>query len=364
MSNISNLSSYLLYPASLGYRLAVGSRNTLYDWHVLRENQVPVPIVCVGNLTVGGTGKTPMVSWLTNYFSRQGKKVAILTRGYKRSSSQSSLVLLPDAGNTYKVSELGDEAAMLHARHPQASLVLDADRSRGARAVCSRWQPDIIIMDDGFQHRRLRRTVNIVMIDSQRLFGNGFLLPAGPLREPISALQRADLVVFNKFDAHHTYFAKKSCKVFDFISPARLFTASYQLKSLYNLRQPSRLLTVDQLQGKKMLAFAGIANPDYFFQQLENIGIKLQHTLPFADHMNYDRKSLQKISQTAASCQLTVTTAKDAVKITAFPETCRLLPELLVADIKLQIEPQNHFIELLESRLSLGYSIVPPIEAR
>ncbi|MEA2108647.1 MAG: tetraacyldisaccharide 4'-kinase [Pseudomonadota bacterium] len=350
------LSQSLLYPASLGYRLAIYSRNLLYDFNLLSTTQASVPVICVGNLTVGGTGKTPMVSWLTDYFSRQGKKVAIMSRGYKRSGSQNPLVLLPGATNMRGVSELGDEAAMLHARHPQAALVLDADRSRGARAVCSRWQPDIIIMDDGFQHRRLRRSVNIVMIDSQRLFGNGLLLPAGPLREPISALQRADLLIFNKFDAQHTYFAKKSRKVFDFISPTRLFTASYHLRSLYNLKQPSRLLTVDQLQGKKILAFAGIANPDYFFQQLENIGIKLQRTLPFTDHMSYDRKSLQKISQTAAGCQLTVTTAKDAVKITAFPETCRLLPELLVADIDLQIEPQNRFIELLESRLSLGYS--------
>lgn len=353
---INLLSQSLLYPASLGYRLAVYSRNRFYDFNLLSSRQASVPVICVGNLTVGGTGKTPMVSWLTEYFNRQGKKVAILTRGYKRSGSQKPLILLPDAGSQHEVSKLGDEAAMLHARHPQAALVLDADRSRGTRTICSRWQPDIIIMDDGFQHRRLRRSVNIVMIDSQRLFGNGLLLPAGPLREPISALQRADLVVFNKFDAHHTYFAKKSRKVFDFISPTRLFTASYQLRSLYNLKQPSRLLTVDQLQGKRILAFAGIANPDYFFQQLENIGIKLQGTLPFADHMSYDRKSLQKISQTAAGCQLTVTTAKDAVKITAFPETCRLLPELLVADIDLQIEPQNHFIELLESRLSLRYS--------
>jgi len=355
MGRISNLCSYLLYPASIGYRLAIGNRNTLYDWHVLRENQVPVPVVCVGNLTVGGTGKTPMVSWLTNYFSHQKKKVVILTRGYKRSCSQNPLILLPDTENTYKVSELGDEAAMLHARHPQAALVLDADRSRGARTICSRWQPDIIIMDDGFQHRRLRHTVNIVMIDSQRLFGNGLLLPAGPLRESISALQRADLAVFNKFDAHNTCFAGKGRKVLDFISPTRLFTATYQFRSLYNLKQPSRLLTIDQLQGKKILAFAGIANPDYFFHLLENIGIELQRTLPFADHISYNLKRLQQISQAAAGCQLIVTTAKDAVKITAFPEAYRLLQELLVADIDLQIEPQNRFIELLESRLSLVY---------
>lgn len=350
------LSHSLLYPASVGYRLAVGSRNTLYDWHILRKNRVQIPIICVGNLTVGGTGKTPMVSWLTDFFSRQGKKVAILTRGYKRSNSQKPLMLLPNAGNGCGVSELGDEASMLHSRHPQAALILDADRSRGVKGICSHWQPDIIIMDDGFQHRRLQRTLNIVMIDSQRLFGNGLLLPAGPLREPISALQRADLAIFNKFDAHHRYFAKKSRKIFNYISPERLFTATYQIHSLHDIQHPSRRLSVDQLQGKKILAFAGIANPDYFFQQLETLGIKLQDTLPFADHMNYDRKILQKISRETEGCQLAITTAKDAVKLAEIPETAHLLPPLLVADIDLQIEPQSRFIELLESRLSLGYS--------
>ncbi len=350
------LSHGLLYPASMGYRLMVAGRNYLYNAHLLRENQVPTPVICVGNLTVGGTGKTPMVSWLADYFSHQGKKVAILTRGYKRSNSQKPLMLLPNAGNGCGVSELGDEASMLHSRHPQAALMLDADRSRGAQTICSHWQPDIIIMDDGFQHRRLQRTLNIIMIDSQRLFGNGFLLPAGPLREPISALQRADLVIFNKFDAHHKYFAKKSLRIFSYIPPERLFTATYQIHSLHDIQHPSRHLSVNQLQGKKIMAFAGIANPDYFFQQLENLGIKLQCTLPFADHMGYNRKSLQKIRQAADGCQLAVTTAKDAVKLSEIPEAAHLLPPLLVADINLQIEPQNRFIELLESRLLLGYS--------
>ncbi len=329
-------------------------RNLLYDVGLLQTNQVPVPIICVGNLTVGGTGKTPMVSWLTEYFSQQGKKVGILTRGYKRRGSQKPLLLLPDEENKHKVSELGDEAAMLHARHPQAALALDIDRSRGAKAICSRWQPDILIMDDGFQHHRLQRSLNIVMIDSQRLFGNGLLLPAGPLREPISALQRADLAVFNKFDAHHPFFAKKSRRVFNYISPERLFTASYQIHSLHDIKHPSQHLSVGQLQGKKVLAFAGIANPDYFFQQLETLGIKLQNTISFTDHTDYKLKNLKKISQAATGCQLAVTTAKDAVKIAEIPKTQHLLPALLVADIDVQIEPQRRFIELIESRLAMN----------
>ena len=351
---IDRLGHGLLYPVSLGYHLAVSVRNFLYDFKLLSTSTASVPVICVGNLTVGGTGKTPMVSWLADYFSHQGKKVAIITRGYKRSGSQKPLLLLPDSKSHYKAGELGDEAAMLHARHPQAALVLDADRSRGAQTICSSWQPDIIIMDDGFQHRRLQRTVNIVMIDSQRLFGNGLLLPSGPLREPITALQRADLVIFNKFDAHHSSFAKKSRKVLNHISPARLFTAHYQIHSLHNLKDPSRPVAGNQLHGKKTMAFAGIANPGYFFQQLEQQGIPLLRTLSFTDHMNYNKKSLQKISREAAGCQLIITTAKDAVKIAEIPEINQLLPEVLVADITIAIASQDRFIDLLESRLSLG----------
>jgi tetraacyldisaccharide 4'-kinase len=212
-----------------------------------------------------------------------------------------------------------------------------------------------IVLDDGFQHRRLQRTVDIVMIDSQRLFGNGFLLPTGPLREPVTALQRADLAVFNKFDARHPAFAGRSRRVFDFISPTRLFTARYELRCLYNLWLPARRTEVDQLQGKKVLAFAGIANPDYFFRQLEKKGMTWQNRLAFADHVHYDRNKLQKVSR-AASGGLVVTTAKDAVKIAALPEAKLLLPKLLVADIDMLIEPEEQFIELLESRLAMGYS--------
>jgi len=352
---INRLGHSLLFPASLGYRLAIGGRNLFYDLHLPQTHQAPVPIICVGNLTVGGTGKTPMVSWLTSYFSQQGKKVAILSRGYKRHGRRQPLILLPEAGNHPGVNELGDEAAMLHRKHPQAALILDADRSRGARSICSLWSPDIIIMDDGFQHRRLQRTLNIVMIDSQRLFGNELLLPAGPLREPIAALQRADLVVFNKFDARHPAFAGRSRRVFDFISPTRLFTARYELRCLYNLWHPARRTEVDQLQGKKVLAFAGIANPDYFFQQLEKREMALQNRLSFADHVHYDQSKLQKIGR-MASGNLVITTAKDAVKIAALSEARLLLPKLLVADIDMLIEPEDRFIELLESRLAMGYS--------
>ena len=353
--SINRLGRSLLFPASLGYRLAAGCRNLFYDLRLPQTHQVPVPVICVGNLTVGGTGKTPMVSWLTNYFSQEGKKVAILSRGYKRHGRRQPLMLLPETDNHPGVDELGDEAAMLHRKHPQAALILDADRSRGARTICSRWSPDIIIMDDGFQHRRLQRTVDIVMIDSQRLFGNGFLLPTGPLREPVTALQRADLAVFNKFDARHPAFAGRSRRVFDFISPTRLFTARYELRCLYNLWHPARRTEVDQLQGKKVLAFAGIANPDYFFRQLEKKGMAWQNRLAFADHVHYDRNKLQKVSR-AASGGLVVTTAKDAVKIAALPEAKLLLPKLLVADIDMLIEPEEQFIELLESRLAMGYS--------
>ncbi len=352
---INRMGRGFLIPASLGYRLAVGGRNLLYDLHLPQTHQGPVRIVCVGNLTVGGTGKTPMVSWLTDYFSQQGKKVAILSRGYKRHGRLQPRILLPETGSHPGVNELGDEAAMLHCKHPRTALVLDADRSRGARTICSRWSPDIIIMDDGFQHRRLQRTLNIVMIDSQRLFGNGLLLPAGPLREPIAALQRADLVVFNKFDARHPSFAGRSRRVFDFISPKRLFTARYELRCLYNLWHPAQRTEIGQLQGKKILAFAGIANPDYFFQQLEKLEMVLQNRLSFADHVHYDREKLQKISQ-AAGGGLVATTAKDAVKIAALPEAKLLLPKLLVADIDMLIEPEDRFIELLESRLAIGYS--------
>ncbi|MBN2331875.1 MAG: tetraacyldisaccharide 4'-kinase [Deltaproteobacteria bacterium] len=358
INTAKRLGCYLLYPPSLVYQALTTGRNLLYDFHLLETSGVPVPVICVGNLTVGGTGKTPMVAWLANHFISHGKKVALLSRGYQRRNNNNPLMLLPDepADRDFLIDDLGDEAALLHSRFPDAALILDTNRRRGATAVCSRWQPDIIIMDDGFQHRRLQRDINLVMIDSQRLFGNGHLLPAGPLRESLAALERADLVVLNKFDLPHPDFGGQIGKLFNHISPRRVCTAMYRLSSFHFLSRENPPMAAHQMAGQTAVAFAGIGNPDYFFQQLEGLGITLKKTLTFPDHCPYTAAALEKISRAAAGCDLAITTAKDAVKIAAIPAAGELLPQLTIADIELQINQPERFNKLLESRLALRYS--------
>ncbi|MBW1646254.1 MAG: tetraacyldisaccharide 4'-kinase, partial [Deltaproteobacteria bacterium] len=342
----------LLLPASWVYRSIVAGRNFLYDLNLLSSTVVPVPVICVGNLTTGGTGKTPMVAWLAAHFRRQGKRVAILSRGYKRQNRAAPLLIRPGDPRP-SIRELGDEAAMLLAALPDVALALDPRRRRGAVDLCRRWSPEVIIMDDGFQHRRLRRRLNIVMIDSQRLCGNGRLLPAGPLREPLGALQRADVVVCNKFDRRHRDFGRLAAAILEYLPAARIFTAVYQLRGCRPLWPPAAAVDLRQLRGRDVVAFAGLANPDYFFDQLAAAGLKPTATLAFPDHHDYRPADLERLAGAAAPGTMVLTTAKDAVKVAAVPGAQQLLPDLWQVEINLQLRDPQRFHKLLESRLSL-----------
>ncbi len=347
--------STILQPLAWGYRAVVAGRNLLYDLNILSAASVPVPVICVGNLTTGGTGKTPMVAWLAAFFHRQGRRVAVLSRGYKRRGKRRPLLLLP-GDPPPPVRETGDEPAMLLASRPEIALAVDPRRHRGAENLCRRWSPEIIIMDDGFQHRRLRRRLDIVMVDSQRLFGNGRLLPAGPLREPLAALQRADILVCNKFDQRHPRFTAAAAEMLSYLPPGRIFTATYKLQHCRSVWAPCEAVGRKQLRGRTAVAFAGLGNPDYFFRQLAAAGVELQAQLVFPDHHDYRTRDLERLSRIAADVPLLLTTAKDAVKIAALPTAARLLPRLHQVDITLQLADSPRFNKLLESGLSLGYS--------
>ncbi|NPA24511.1 MAG: tetraacyldisaccharide 4'-kinase, partial [Deltaproteobacteria bacterium] len=221
----------LAIPAAI-YGSAIAGRNLLYDLRPGLSHRLPVPVICIGNLTTGGTGKTPMTAFLARYFSRQGLHPAIISRGYGRKQAKETRWLGPENPPDDKSPELyGDEALMLHQQLPQIPIVLDGDRIRAARTAIRIFGSDLILMDDGFQHRRLHRDFNLVMIDSQRMFGNRRLLPAGPLREPMSALERADAVIFNKFDARHPRFLAEAAPVFSRVPARRIFCARYSVRN-------------------------------------------------------------------------------------------------------------------------------------
>ena len=333
----------------------MAGRNTLYDLFPSLSQSVEIPVICVGNLTTGGTGKTPMVAYLADYFHKHGLTVAILSRGYGRENRQKPQIIATTSTiDSLAARQIGDEALMLHQQIPTAALVLDGDRIRGASAAIKQLAPNLLLMDDGFQHRRLRRNFNLLMVDSQRLFGNRRLLPAGSLREPLSALKRADAVVLNKFDQRHPHFYSEAAEIFNHVSPKKVFCSSYHFRKFTAADGKGSLSLSEIKKLGPFCACSGLANNDYFFAQLRSLGLQLEETASFTDHYNYRAADLGHLMSISGSRPL-ITTAKDAVKLKALAGEKEkvILQQLWIAEIGLKIEKESDFLKLFEPFIRL-----------
>lgn len=350
---MNTISSLLLRPAALVYSTAIAGRNLAYDLLPSLSKAVNIPIICVGNITTGGTGKTPMVALLTSHFQSRSLRVAILSRGYGRKNGQSQLIVTAASkAETLTPDKIGDEALMLKQQLPGVTLVLDADRVRGATTIVENDLADIVLMDDGFQHRKLRRNFNLIMIDSQRLFGNRKSLPAGPLREAVSSLKRADAVIFNKFDQRHPDFHTQAAELLNHINPKRLFCASYHYREFTQLAGGRKKRLAGMKKSGPVCAVSGLANNDYFFTQLEASGLNVAVTLPFKDHHVYSHKELVNLKKLCSGRPL-LTTAKDADKLRQqmTESDMNFMQNIWIADIDLTIDNESGFLKLFNNFL-------------
>ncbi|MCK5682015.1 tetraacyldisaccharide 4'-kinase [bacterium] len=344
---------YLCKAPALLYGALIAARNLAYDLLPSLSKSITLPTICIGNITTGGTGKTPMVAFLTRYFQENDLQVAILSRGYGRRHPETQKVITPESHTDDLSTELiGDEALMLYNQLTNITLVLDGNRVRGAEKIVQDNRADIVLLDDGFQHRRLRRDFNLIMIDSQRVFGNQCLLPAGPLRETLSALKRADAVIFNKFDQHHPKFYTHAAQILNYVAPSKLFCASYHYKKFTSITDGrSKSLTEIRKMGS-FCAVAGLANNNYFFSQLTASGIKVKASLSFKDHHVYNYNDLTNIKDMCKGLPL-LTTAKDADKLKTlsaeFDE--QFIQNIWLAEIELTIKDPDRFFNLFNKFL-------------
>lgn len=278
--------SIALWPLSLVYQQAQQIDALVKKF---RAYKAPVPVVSIGNITVGGAGKTPLVAWLAGYYAARGEMVAILSRGYGGRTTRPHLVNPFD-----DAAEVGDEPKMLAAMFARASVQVWVcpDRTAAAkRAVQS--GATMLILDDGFQHYRLHRDVDVVVLDGTFGTGNGFTLPAGPLREPLSALGRTDMLL--AFNTHQLWRFERP------VARARLSVHPEDIKSL---------------KDKKLLAFAGTGLPEKFFTGLKRAGLNVAATCPFPDHHIYTADDIAWLKKQAAAINATpVTTMKDVVRL-------------------------------------------------
>jgi len=279
----------LLTPASLLYRILVRLRRAAYRKGLLRSRRVDAPVIVVGNITAGGSGKTPLVAWLAGYLAEQGFRPGIVARGYGGRATSWPQQVRPDSDPAV----VGDEAVLL-AGMTGCPTAVGPDRVAAAEALLRYNDCNVVISDDGLQHYALQRDIEIVVIDGVRRFGVGFMLPAGPLREPVKRLREADLRVVNGIGASGEHPMKlKSCVA-------------------HNLRDPNVTKPLKDFRDCKIHAVAGIGNPERFFQSLRQV-IRRVEEHPFPDHYCYRANDLRFEDDAPV-----LMTAKDAVKCRRF----------------------------------------------
>ncbi|MCX7626347.1 MAG: tetraacyldisaccharide 4'-kinase [Candidatus Sumerlaeaceae bacterium] len=342
MESIWRRYRHYLGPLGKAYGAAMKLRSVAYERGLLSSQRAALPIVSVGNLRLGGTGKTPFVEWLTRELASAGLRPAIVSRGYGRHTPPSQLVVVSDGATTLAdAQEGGDEPLMLARALRGVPVVVCSDRFRACEYIHRRGMAECVVLDDGFQHLALARDFDVVIVDGgicrERVF------PAGELREPLSALARAHAFVFQA-QAGHLTDAWRSWLEQHF--PGRVLVEMHRAPGPIHLAQSTDEVAPEALKDTRLLAFAGIAHPQRFFAALHSLGFDFVE-MPFEDHAHYAPERLTTILQRAekARCAALITTAKDAVK---------LPPAWPAAEIKLYILREKVWInpaEVLLERL-------------
>lgn len=299
----------LLRFCSFFYGAAVCVRNFLYDKNFLRSHKSSPYVISVGNLTTGGVGKTPVVNAIAKFLTAKGNKVCILSRGYGGKLSSGKPYVISDGKNIFYEPEQSGDEPFWHAQNSDAAVVVSKDRVKGADFAFKTLGSNIVILDDGFQHRRIRRDLNILLVDSEKRFGNGEILPLGPLREPLNELRRADKIVIVDKGAGE----KNIQKTLDVVSKyfnQPICTCKMAAGEVYNIETGVILE-----RGTRVVAFCAIGQPSQFYRLLE-ADFELAATADFEDHANYDIKDLDFLLELmdTEDAKALVTTEKDAVK--------------------------------------------------
>jgi len=299
----------ILRVASFLYRLPVFLRNRCYDMGLIRQEKLPCKVISVGNITVGGTGKTPTVIYLANLLKEKGFRPAVLSRGYK-GKAKAPINIVSDGNRLFmKPEDCGDEPALIGKSVTGVPVLTGPKRAMTGRVAIEQFGADLLILDDAFQHRQLARDVDIVLVSAANPLGNGFLLPAGPLRESSASLKRSDLIVRTGVGSEAVPLPVSKP---EFRSRHR---ATALLNAATGLNRP-----LEDLRGCRVCAFAGIAHPDGFRETLTDAGAVMAVFLPFPDHHAYSREDIREIQKRAEEekADLIVTTEKDGVKLIRF----------------------------------------------
>jgi tetraacyldisaccharide 4'-kinase len=335
----------VLVPISWIYRLAVQFRNLLYSRGWLRVQALDRPVISIGNLTVGGTGKTPGCLWLAQELAKHGLKVAILSRGYKRRESQPVILACNGKPSTAanagaEIAAAGDEPYVMARMYGQV-VAVGNDRYESGRELLRRQAVDVFILDDGFQHRRLKRNVDLLLLGRD---ATGWLLPCGPFREPRKAVRRADLILLT--DAQEQWKSFLQAR-----SPQSCYSGALKATALIGFQSNQwRERPLSLLYGSRILAVSGIANSVSFYGTIHEWEGEVVDTLEFPDHHDYTARDWQDINRRGRQADIILTTEKDLVKLIRFPFA---KDKLLALRVTMVIEDGAALIQAVLDRI--GY---------
>lgn len=343
---ILNALFFIGRPFSPLYGMFMSLRSWLYSRKVLPVSSFPVPVISIGNLTMGGTGKTPTVQMISKLLLQNGYRPAVISRGYGGTANKPINVVATEKEILLGAPEAGDEPFLLASSIAGLPVVTGKKRALPCRYACDHMRVDTIILDDGFQHLGVKRDLDIVLFNATTLAGNSRVFPGGELREPVNALKRADAFLLTgitpdnqkRADAFITLLQKRFSKTPVFTSTNRvsgIFRITGEAATQEDLRQP-------------LFAFCGIAHPERFLSQLDNFGIHITGNANFKDHAIYRKTDLSTVFNNAVKNGATgfITTQKDSVKLTSITSK---LPLFYMA---IEAVPSQQFIDFIIGKLS------------
>ncbi len=330
----------LLLPFVFIYFAVICFRYFFYKVGIFRTRRVQgIPVICVGNLSAGGTGKTPAVEFIARYLLNQNQKVAVISRGYGK----------------MKYEQFNDEGKLLLSKLPDAIHIQNSNRFQAVTQAL-KLGASVAILDDGFSHLKLARDVNIVLIDATRPFSFFELLPRGLLREPPIALRRADAIIItrsNQLDSE--VLDQKIRTIKKYIKPGALLLQAIHkplfLKSVFDAKQDKEVYSFDEVAGKPVFAFAGTGNTASFFKTCRKIGLNIKAAKTFSDHFKYKKTDVENILILAKemNAEFAITTSKDVVKIADFEIESEIPIYSLEVEFKIISEEEHKLFELIDS---------------
>ncbi|HEV7376831.1 MAG TPA: tetraacyldisaccharide 4'-kinase [Pyrinomonadaceae bacterium] len=350
----------ILAPLGALYSAAMRARRVLYKTGALRVHQISAPVISVGNITTGGTGKTPLVDWVARAVAKEGRRVCILTRGYGR-ADEGKRVLVSDGEHIFADSIEGGDEPRLLAENLQgvAAVVSDADRVAAARWAVENLKSEVFILDDGFQHLRIARDLDLVVVDATNPWGGGKLLPRGRLREPLRELARADCIILTRCEQTQDIDSlRKQAERLSGASPVLLSRTRTRMLRLLDETMTENIVSdgfphpsslIPHPSSSPFAAFCAIGNPASFYEHLKKDGYTLKLTRAFADHHVYTQRDIDVLiseAQRAGAAGL-LTTAKDAVKL----RSLRFDLPCYVLEIELEFDDEEKLVSMIREAI-------------